>query len=224
MSPRIPLPPPPPPVELRSWPDRRALLADREFAMGTLGRWLLGPRRLTMFLVCCGLLQLGWALIGVTLVGAAETAGNEQPEYLGLLVAVFVGLLGLGVFAPAVWLTVRGVRRDRVARERLLAWAALDRDAASDARLRLPVLSASWLVLSFALCAVGLWTAFAVPLRTDPADGGYGVVAYGMGAALLLWVTGLTGLAKAFGHYRMAVRLTARPGDRSASSGLPRPE
>ncbi|MER8042358.1 hypothetical protein [Streptomyces sp. NPDC094032] len=224
MSPRTPLPPPPPPVEVQAWPDRRARLADREFAMDTLARWLLGPRRLTLFLACCGLLQLGWALIGVTLVGVAEIAMTEQPEYLGLLGAVLVGMLGIGVFVPAVWLTVRGLRRDRVVRERLLAWAALDRDGASDARLRLPLLSASWLLLSFAMCATGLWTSFAVPLTTGPEDGGYGAVAYGMGAALILWVAGLTGLAKAAGHYRMAIRLTGRPAARSASSEPPRPE
>ncbi|MFC8504814.1 hypothetical protein ACFU3J_04625 [Streptomyces sp. NPDC057411] len=221
MSRRTPLPPPPPPAEIRNWPDREARLADRALAMDELARRLLGGARLVLFLVWFGLLQLGWSLIGVLLVSLGE-GGAVDP--IGMLFAVVCAALGIAVFVPAVWLTLRSLRQDREARERLVQWAALDRHGPSDARLRAPLLSASWLVLSFALCAVGLWTAFAVPLNTGPDDGGYGAVAYGMGAAMILWVTGLTGLAKAAGHYRMAVRLTGRPGVRSASSEHPRPE
>lgn len=222
MSRRMPLPPPPPPAEVQAWPDREARLADRALAMDELVRRLLGGGRLVLFLAWFGLLQLGWSLVGVPLVSFGGAGGVADP--IGMLLGLFCGAAGIAVLVPAVWLTVRSLGRDRVARERLAAWAALDRHGPSDARLRLPLLSAGWLLLSFAMCAVGLWTAFAVPLNTGPEDGGYGAVAYGMGAALILWVTGLTGLAKAVGHYRMAVRLTGRPGARSASSGLPRPE
>ncbi|MFI8519052.1 hypothetical protein ACIGEZ_14665 [Streptomyces sp. NPDC085481] len=220
MSPRSPLPPPPPPTELRSWPDREALLADRALALDALGRRLLGVGRLALFLATFLLLQLGWGLVGVALT----SIGGPLLDPLTLLVDLVAAVLGVGVLVPAVWLTVRGVRRDRTVRERLAGWAALDRHAPTDSRLRAPVLSACWLLLSFAMCAVGLWIGFAAPVNATRDNGGYGFVAYGMGVALILWVTGLTGLAKAAGHYRMALRLTARPGGRSASSGLPRPE
>ncbi|MFC8894708.1 hypothetical protein [Streptomyces cinereoruber] len=218
MSPRVPLPPPPPPAELRSWPDRDARTADRARALGELGRRLLGPGRLVAFLLVFGLLQLGWGLIGVLLVSLADPL-----DVFEVLFAVFSAALGTGAFVPGVWLTVRGLRRDRVVRERLVQWALLDRHGPTDARLRAPALSACWLVLSFVMCAAGLWVGFAVPAGTTRDNGGYGLVAYGMGVALILWITGLTGLVKAVGHYRFAVRLTAPrpagPDARSASSG-----
>lgn len=221
MSPRTPLPPPPPPAELQSWPDREARLADRALALDELGRRLLGGGRLVLFLLWFLLLQLGWSLIGVLLIAIGAPLSDPMTTMFGILTAV----PGLGILVTAVWLTVRGLRRDRTVRERLVGWAVLDRHGPTDARLRAPVLSACWLLLSFAMCATGLWMGFAVPAGVSR-DDGYGLVAYGMGAALILWVTGLTGLAKAVGHYRFAVRLTAhRPRDgRSASSGLPRPE
>ncbi|MFF8374989.1 hypothetical protein ACF07V_02485 [Streptomyces sp. NPDC015661] len=221
MSPRTPLPPPPPPAELQSWPDRDARLADRALALDELGRRLLGAGRLALFLLWFFLLELGWSLIGVLLTALGAPLADPMTTMLG----VFAAVPGIGVFVTSVWLTVRSLRRDRTVRERLALWAALDRHGPTDARLRAPVLSAGWLLLSFAMCGVGLWLGFAVPAGAGR-DDGYGVVAYGMGAALILWVTGLTGLAKAVGHYRFAVRLTGprRPAGRSASSGLPRPE
>ncbi|MFB7030017.1 MULTISPECIES: hypothetical protein [unclassified Streptomyces] len=223
MSMRAPLPPPPPPAEIRSWPDRDARIADRARALGELGRRLLGPGRLAMFLVAFGLLQLGWGLIGVLLVSLGDPL-----DVISVFIVLFAAGLGIGVLAPGVWLTVRGLRRDRILRERLVQWAALDRHGPTDARLRAPALSACWLVLSFVMCAAGLWAGFAVPAGTTRDNGGYGLVAYGMGVALILWTTGLTGLLKAVGHYRFAVRLTApRPAGRdgrSASSEHPRPE
>ncbi|MFF0433156.1 hypothetical protein ACFYU9_13140 [Streptomyces sp. NPDC004327] len=219
------LPPPPPPAALQSWPDRAARLADRALALDDLARRALGIGRLALFLTWLALLQLGWGLVGV---GLTAFDGGAIVDPISWILCMFSGVLGLGVLVPGVWLTVRSLRRDRVVHERFVQWAALDRDPVADARLRAPGLSVCWLLLSFALCAVGLWTAFAVPLTTTRDNGGYPFVVYGMGAALLLWVTGLTGLAKAAGHYRIAVRLTGPvsgpPGDRSASSALPRPE
>ncbi|MGW4158390.1 hypothetical protein [Streptomyces sp. NPDC004788] len=219
------LPPPPPPAELQSWPDRAARLADRALALDDLLRRFLGAGRLALFLTWFLLLELGWGFVGV---GLTAVDGGAIVDPISWILCLFSGILGIGVLVPAVWLTVRSLRRDRVVRERLIAWAALDRDSAADARLRAPGLSVCWLLLSFAMCAVGLWTAFAVPLNTTRDNGGYPFVVYGMGAALILWVTGLTGLVKAVGHYRMALRLTGPvsgpPGARSASSGLPRPE
>ncbi|WP_435974510.1 PucC family protein [Streptomyces sp. Qhu_M48] len=221
MSPRNPLPPPPPPADVQSWPDRDARLADRALALDELGRRLFGGGRLVTFLLSFLLLQLGWGLVGVLLVSLGGPVLDPIMMLTGLVTAFF----GVGVLVPAVWLTVRGLRRDRTARERLVRWAALDRHGPTDARLRAPVLSVCWLLLSFALCGLGLWTGFAVPAGATR-DDGYGLVAYGMGVALILWITGLTGLTKAVGHYRLAVRLTGPrpPAGRSASSGLPRPE
>ncbi|MET7758571.1 hypothetical protein ABZT27_28270 [Streptomyces sp. NPDC005389] len=205
MSPRNPLPPPPPPAEIRSWPDRDARLADRARALDELGRRLLGGARLTMFLLWFFLLQLGWGLVGVLLIAIGQPVLDPLMVMTGLVTSV----LGIGVLVPAVWLTVRSLRLDRTVRARLAQWAALDRHGPTDARLRAPVLSACWLLLSFAMCGLGLWLGFAVPAGVSRYDG-YGLVAYGMGVAMILWVTGLTGLVKAVGHYRFAVRLTGR--------------
>ncbi|MEU5215592.1 hypothetical protein AB0G79_05245 [Streptomyces sp. NPDC020807] len=222
MSPRNPLPPPPPPAELQAWPDREARVADRALALDALGWRLLGAGRMAMFLVWCALLQLGWAFVGFLLI----VIGGPGPDGITLMIGVFSAVLGVGLLVPVVWLTARSHYRDRVARGLLAQWAALDRHGPTDERLRAPVRSACWFVVSFALCGTGLWLGFAVPAKARWEDGGYGLVAYGMGAALIFWTTGLTGLAKAFGHYRFAVRLSAPrpPAGRSASSGHPRPE
>ncbi|MFF9338790.1 hypothetical protein ACF1CG_03335 [Streptomyces sp. NPDC014773] len=218
MAPHTTLPPPPPPAELRSWPDREALLADRALALEVLRRRLLGGGRFALFAGAVLVLQLGWGMVGVTLVDLGGTIYDPLAFFLGLIVSV----LGLGVLVPGVWLAVRGVRRDREARERLLRWVALDRHPPTDARLRAPVLSACWMVLSAALCGLGLWLGFAVPAGADPAEG-RGPVAYGMGVALIFWINGLIGLFKAVGHYRMAIRIAPpAPGGRSASSEPPR--
>ncbi|MFE6071338.1 hypothetical protein [Streptomyces sp. NPDC056525] len=205
MSPRNPLPPPPPPAEIRSWPDRDARLADRARALDELGRRLLGGARLAMFLLWFFLLQLGWGLVGVLLT----SMGQPVPDLLMLMTGLVTAVLGIGVLVPVVWLTIRSLRLDRTVRERLVQWAELDRHGPTDARLRAPGLSACWLLLSFAMSGFGLWMGFAVPAGVSRNDG-YGLVAYGMGVALILWVTGLTGLVKAIGHYRFAVRLTGR--------------
>ncbi|MEU2654586.1 hypothetical protein ABZ615_04610 [Streptomyces sp. NPDC007325] len=219
MSPRTPLPPPPPPVEVRSWPDRSALLADRALALEALGRRLLGGGRFALFAGSVLLLQLGWGMVGVLLIDA----GGPLLDPISLLIGLVAAVLGLGVMVPGVWLVARGMRQDRVVRERFLAWAELDRDPAADARLRRPVQSACWMLLSAALCGLGLWLGFAVPAGATREDGGYYFVAYGMGVALILWINGLIGLFKAVGHYRTAIRIAppARAG-RSASSGPPR--
>ncbi|MFF9912202.1 hypothetical protein [Streptomyces sp. NPDC013457] len=205
MSPRAPLPPPPPPAEIRSWPDRAARLADRARAMAELNRHLLGGARLSVFLLWVATLQLGWGICGAGFIMLDESLD----PFSGLFAFFFVAL-GLGAVVPAVFFLARGVRRDRLARERLVQWAALDGDRASDARLREPVLSVVWLLVSVALCGLGLWISLAVPAEaTGPGSGGHGEVVYFVGAGLGLWVSGLTGVVKAVGHYRLAVRLAA---------------
>ncbi|MFF6773883.1 hypothetical protein ACFY8W_09980 [Streptomyces sp. NPDC012637] len=230
MSPRIPMPPPPPPAEIRNWPDREARLADRAAALDALGRRLLGGGRLALFLSATLMLQLGWGMVGVLLT----SLGGAILDPIAMLVGLIVAAFGIAVLVPAVWLTVRSVRQDRIARERLVQWALLDRHGPTDARLRAPVLSVSWMLLSAVMCGTGLWLGFAVPAGTSRdadgigLDGGYGLVAYGMGVALILWINGLIGLTKAVSHYRLALRVTGpvtrRRDPRSASSELPRPE
>ncbi|WP_128985101.1 hypothetical protein [Streptomyces roseicoloratus] len=230
MSPRIPLPPPPPPAEIQNWPDREARLADRAVALDALGRRLLGGGRLALFLGCFLMLQLGWGMVGVLLTSLGGAILDPIALFIGLVVAAF----GLGVLVPAVWLTARSVRQDRIVRERLVRWAVLDRHGPTDARLRAPALSVTWMLLSAAMCGIGLWMGFAVPAGTSREAGGIGLddgsglVAYGMGVALVFWINGLIGLTKAVSHYRLALRVTGpvtrRQDPRSASSAPPRPE
>ncbi|MET9950420.1 hypothetical protein ABZ135_02570 [Streptomyces sp. NPDC006339] len=229
MSSRIPMPPPPPPAEIRNWPDRAARLADRALALDALGRRLLGGARLALFLAWFLMLQLGWGMVGVLLASLGGPILDPVTMLLGLIVAA----LGIGVLVPAVWLTARSVRQDRIVRERLVQWALLDRHGPTDARLRAPVLSACWMLLSAVMCGIGLWLGFAVPAGVSREgavsylDGGYGLVAYGMGAALIFWINGLIGLTKAVSHLRLALRVTGpvtrRQDPRSASSEPPRP-
>ncbi|WP_031076741.1 hypothetical protein [Streptomyces sp. NRRL S-118] len=206
--PRNPLPPPPPPVHLRTWPDRDALLADRALAVGELTRRLLGGERLTLFLLLLAGLHVGWLIVG----GALMSLDDGLVDPLSGLFAVLGACFGAAVMIPAGYAVASSVRRDRAARELLLQWAALDRDPARDARLRAPAPSVTWFLLSFGLCAAGLWLSFTVPAAARPGATTYAEVAYGMGAGLLLWVHGLIGLAKAVGHYRFAVRLLRAPG------------
>lgn len=173
--------------------------------MAELTRRLIGGARLVVFLVWLATLQLGWGLCGSGLIML-----EESPDPLSALFAAFFVALGLAALVPAVFFLARGVRQDRRARERLVQWAALDSDRAADARLREPVLSVVWLLLSVALGAFGLWVSFAAPAElVGPGRGGYGTAAYLMGAALGLWIGGLIGTTKAIGHYRLAVRLGA---------------
>ncbi|MEU8524164.1 MULTISPECIES: hypothetical protein [Streptomyces] len=205
MARRTPLPPPPPPAEIRAWPDRSALLADRAYAMGELTKRQLGAGRLTFFLLVMALVQLGWGFVGAALIGIFDD-GLFDP--LTAIFAAFMAAIGGAVMVPSVWLVVRGVRNDIACRERLAQWTGLDHDPAHDAKVREPVRSVVWGLLSFALCALGLWVSFAVPnMFVGPTRGGYGTVAYFLGAALILWVHGLIGLTKAYHHYRLAIRL-----------------
>ncbi|WP_418958598.1 hypothetical protein [Streptomyces tritici] len=205
MARRTPLPPPPPPAELRSWPDRETLLADRARAMAELTKRQLGRRRLTFFLLFLVLAHLGWGLVGGALIGIFD---DELSDPLTMISVTVMAALGTAVLIPTVWGVAHGLRSDVLCRERLAQWAGLDRDAARDRAVREPWLGILWAVLSFALCAFGLWVSFAVPnMVVGPTRGGYGTVAYFMGAALVLWVHGLIGLTKAYAHYRLAVRL-----------------
>ncbi|MEV5445027.1 hypothetical protein AB0N23_21185 [Streptomyces sp. NPDC052644] len=212
------LPPPPPPEHLRSWPDREAMLADRDRAMGELGRTALGGGRLAVFLVWLLVLEAGWGLIG-----AALRIADDALDPFGVLVAVIPAALGVGAIIPAAYFQVAGLRRDAAARRLFVRWAALAPVPARDARHRAPGRSLAWLLVSFALGAAGLWICLAVPYTARPGSSSYTGVAYGVGAGLLLWVHGLAGAAKAVAHYRLALRLVSPgpPAARSASSERP---
>ncbi|MEE1756065.1 hypothetical protein [Streptomyces sp. SP18CS02] len=197
-----PPPPPPPPAHLRTWPDRAALLADRSLAMGELNDRLLGGKRLTLFLLMLAALHVGWAFVG----GGLVSLDGVVDVFSVLFVAIGV-CAGLSVMVPAVFVVARGVRQDRRLREVFARWAVLDRSPAHDARLRAPGMSLVWLLLSFLLCALGLWISFTVPASARPGETGYGEVTYFMGAGLIFWIVGLIGVTKAVGHYRLVIRL-----------------
>ncbi|MDK0521589.1 hypothetical protein [Streptomyces sp. ML-6] len=210
MSTRAQLPPPPPPVEIRSWPDRESLLADRAVVLGALVKAHVSPGRLGMLWLWGALCALGWALVGSGLITFKETY-----DVISAGVAVILFVLGVCCVVPAVILVVVGLSRDRRIRELLYAWGGLDRDPERDAALRMPGVAVAWLLTSFALCAVGLYACFAVPANTPAGEASYGEVVLFMGVGMTCWLAGLIGLVKAFAHRRWVLRVLA---------GAPAPE
>ncbi|MFK4225097.1 hypothetical protein [Streptomyces sp. NPDC019890] len=202
------LPPPPPPAEVRCWPDREALLADRAKAMAELHRLSIGvPRLLLLWLLACGL-AVGWGLVGAAL----KTFEESRPDALSALFGVIFACTAAGFLIPTGIVMGLGVRRDKTVRERLTQWSSLDRDPTNDARFRSPGVSLCWFVPSFLLCTLGLWLSFATPATAERGQETYADVTMLMGLGLILWLTGLLGIAKAVSHFRWAVRLvTAVP-------------
>ncbi|MER6120518.1 hypothetical protein [Streptomyces sp. NPDC001743] len=201
MANRPALPPPPPPVEIRTWPDRGALLADRAHILGALVRMHIGPGRFGLLWTWGAVGALGWALIG-----AAFVTFEESYDVFSAFFGVIILALGASCLVPAVILTVIGLRRDQRVRRLLTQWGALDRDPASDAAYRLPGVSLVWLLGSFALCAFGLYACFAVPAGAVGGDDGYGLTALIMGLGFIAWLIGLIGITKAFWHRRWVLR------------------
>ncbi|MGW2177344.1 hypothetical protein ACWCXX_04465 [Streptomyces sp. NPDC001732] len=210
MSPRVQLPPPPPPVEIRSWPDREALLADRAGVLGALVKAHVSPGRLGLLWLWGALCALGWLLVGSALV-----TFEEAYDVISAGVGVILLVMGVCCMVPAVVLIVVGLRRDQRIRRLLYAWGGLDRDPARDAALRMPGAALAWLLTSFALCATGLYACFAVPANTPAGELHYGEVVLVMGAGMTGWIVGLIGLGKAFAHRRWVLRVLA---------GAPAPE
>ncbi|MEU0762604.1 hypothetical protein ABZ351_23320 [Streptomyces microflavus] len=223
MQNRPSLPPPPPPVEIRSWPDREAMLADRAFVLGALVRMHLGPARLGVLAMWAGLTAFGWLLVGTAL--AMFEQAQEVTNGLAGLVSLFLGVAAL---VPGTAFVCLYVARDRKVRALLVEWGALDRDPERDRELRLPGVSLVWLLLSFALGATGLALCVIGPASARPGDDTYGTVALTMGLGMVAWLTGLIGAVKALAHRRWVLRvLTASApdpltpaGGRSASSEL----
>ncbi|MEE4488742.1 hypothetical protein [Streptomyces sp. BE230] len=201
MSPRSALPPPPPPVEIRSWPDRGALLADRAFILGALVKMHLGPGRLGLLWLWGALGALGWALIGTAFI-----TFEESYDVISAFIGAIMLAMGACCLVPAVILVVIGLRRDREIRRLLAQWGALDRDPAGDSAFRLPGVSLAWLLGSFALCAFGLYACFAVPAGAVRGSDTYGLIALIMGLGFIGWLIGLIGIIKAFRHRRWILR------------------
>ncbi|MFD6277967.1 hypothetical protein ACFWFI_20715 [Streptomyces sp. NPDC060209] len=202
MPSRSPLPPPPPPVEIRTWPDRDALLRDRAVVLGELVKMFIGPTRLGILWMWAGIAALGWSL-----VGSAFLMFEDAYDSLGVIPGVICLAAGAAVLIPAGALLAVGVARDLRVHRLLVAWGGLDRDPVGDVPLRRPRASLAWLLLSFTLCAAGLFACVGVPGTARAGQETYGLVAWLMGLGFLAWLTGLTGIVKAFAHRRWVLRV-----------------
>ncbi|GHB22125.1 hypothetical protein GCM10010331_05410 [Streptomyces xanthochromogenes] len=202
MTPRSSLPPSPPPVELRAWPDRNALLADRAQVLDVLVKGHLGAGRLGLLWLWAALFALGWSMVG--------TALTSLTDVLTAIVGGVFLLLGLGVMIPTGIAVGFGLRKDRRIRELLRQWGELDRDPVLDRNLRKPGLSLAWLVPSVLLCAGGLAVCLVLPATAAPGRDTYALVVYGMGLGLICWLTGLVGVVKAAAHRRWVQRSLTR--------------
>ncbi|MEV6259783.1 hypothetical protein AB0M42_03290 [Streptomyces sp. NPDC051784] len=202
MSRRAPLPPPPPPAEIRSWPDRGALLRDRALVLSELTRMFMGPGRLGVLWMWAGAAASGWSLVAVG-IASFEAAADSFSWLLG----AFFQAVGAAVIIPAVAFVAVGAARDVRVHRLLVRWGGLDRDPAGDLPLRMPRVALTWLTTSSVLCAVGLFLCFAVPAKARAGEDTYAEVTWLMGLGFLAWLTGLTGLVKARAHRRWVVRV-----------------
>lgn len=189
---------------MRTWPDDRALLADRAGILGWLVQHSMGPARFTQFVLLVAGAQFGWLLVGEVL-----RALNEGADVFSVLLGALLAAFGLGVMVAAGIVLFLLVRRDGAMRRLIHEWAILASDPERDARLRLPGMSLCWLLVSFVAGAFGLWLALETPANARRGDDTYAEVAYVIGAGTLLWIAGLIGVTKAVAHYRWAVRLAA---------------
>jgi hypothetical protein len=178
------------------------MLTDRSAVLGELVRAHVAPGQLAMLWLWGAICALGWLLVGTALI-TFEESYDVISAGIGLIIAV----MGVGCVVPAVILVVVGLRRDRRIRRLLDAWGALDRDPVRDAALRMPGVSLAWLLMSFALCAAGLYACFAVPASGVLSGDAYGPAVLVMGLGLTGWIVGLIGLVKAFAHRRWVLRV-----------------
>ncbi|WP_299532373.1 hypothetical protein [uncultured Streptomyces sp.] len=218
MSPRPALPPPPPPVEIRSWPDREAMLADRALVLGELVTRYIGRRRLGVLWTWGAVAALGWALVGLAILALEE----PHDVFAGILAVPFA-LFGAALLIPAVVLAGTGLGRDREVRALLDAWGALDRDPDRDASLRRPGDSLLWLLASGLLCAVGLFVCVVLPATAERGVDTYGSVAGSMGLGMVAWLTGLAGVVRAFAHRRWVLRVLGGAAAGPAPASPPAP-
>lgn len=176
------------------------MLADRAVVLGELVKMHVGPGRLGLLWMWAGLAAIGWSLVGSGIVMFEQAADFFSG------IAGFVSLLiGAAVLIPAVIFLCLGVSRDRKVRSLLADWGALDRDPERDRRLRMPGTSLAWLLLSFALGAVGLALCVIGPASARPGRETYGLVALVMGVGMVAWLTALIGGVTALAHRRWVV-------------------
>jgi hypothetical protein len=213
---RAPLPPPPPPVEIRSWPDREAMLADRAVVLGELVRMHVGPGRLGLLWMWAALAAIGWSLVGAGIVIFEQAI--DLVDFTSVVGGIVSLVIGVAVLIPAAVFLWVGVSRDRKVRSLLTAWGALERDPERDRRLRMPGTSLAWLLLSFALGAVGLALCVIVPASARPGRETYGMVALVMGVGMVAWLTALSGAASALAHRRWVVGVLMGPAGRISST------
>ncbi|MEU0058360.1 hypothetical protein [Streptomyces sp. NPDC006334] len=194
---------PPPPPHIRSWPDRSALLADRERALEELHGHSLGVHRVLLLWLVALAAIIGWALLVLPL------KQFEEHDPTGILLGPVFALLGLAALTPSVIAVALAVRRDQQLRRLLDAWLALDSHPLSDARLRSPGLSLFWLLSSLTVGAIGLWASFTSATGASAGRSAHADVALRVGAGAILWLAGLIGVVKAVRHYRWALRMLA---------------
>ncbi|MEU0676307.1 hypothetical protein ABZ330_26090 [Streptomyces sp. NPDC006172] len=206
MSPAA-LPPPPPPPHIRSWPDRSALLADRERALAELHGRSLGVHRVLLLWLLALAAIIGWALLVLPL------KQFEERDPTGFLLGPVFALLGIAALTPSVVAVAVAVRHDHQLRQLLDAWLALDSHPLSDARLRSPGLSLFWLLSSLTVGAIGLWASFTSAAGSGSGRPVHADVVLRVGAGAILWLAGLIGVVKAVRHYRWALRVLAPAAD-----------
>ncbi|MDI3405502.1 hypothetical protein [Streptomyces cavernicola] len=192
---RLPLPPPPPPPHLRTWPDRDALLSDRADALKILHRRSLGLFQLGRLWLLALLALCGWS--GVA--GAVQMGTSADGFPIDVFIAVLVAAVGLAVIAPAVLVAVLWLRRQQRIGQLRDAWLLLDSDEAADNRLRSPALSLTWMLLSFAMCGLGILSSYSAA-ATAAGSAAMFQLFLGMGGGMIIWVTGLLGIHRAFRH------------------------
>lgn len=197
---RAQLPPPPPPAEIRSWPDREAMLDDRAVVLRELVRMHVGPGRLGLLWMWAALAALGWSLVGSGIVMFEHAL--DLVDFTNVVGGTVSLVVGAAVLIPAAVFVFVGISRDREVRALLAAWGALDRDPERDRRLRMPGASLTWLLLSFVLGAAGLALCLIGPASARPGRDTYGLVALVMGVGMVAWLTALIGAVTALAHRR----------------------
>lgn len=177
-------------------------MRDRALILGELVKMFIGPGRLGTLWMWAGVAALGWSL-----VGSAFLMFEDASDPLGMIPGVICVAIGTAVLVPAAILLSMGVARDLRVHRLLVQWGGLDRDPAGDLPLRRPQAGLAWLLLSFTLCAAGLFGCVVVPATARAGQETYGLVAWLVGLGFLGWLTGLTGLVKAFAHRRWVLRV-----------------
>ncbi|MFI9720406.1 hypothetical protein ACIHFE_12210 [Streptomyces sp. NPDC052396] len=181
---RLPLPPPPPPEEIRAWPDRQSLLADRTRALREGTHVALSLREL----LTVGFLAL-WLSLACYLCAKGALLCLDHQDWRQYVPWLLLGALFLTGATGSVALTHR---RDRQLRQLLALWQELDRDPASVRQWSQPGRALAWAAGAIGFGALAL--AFATGPATDLA-----------GAAAFL-LAAVHSAAKALDHRRRVRR------------------